>query len=29
MIKGLTNKSFVLGNDKFVTQIETQLKRRN
>jgi len=28
MIRDLTNKSFVLGDDKFINQIETQLKRR-
>ena len=28
MIRDLTNKSFILGNDKFITHIEAQLKRR-
>ena len=28
MIRNLTNKSLVLGNDKFITQIEAQLKQR-
>ncbi len=28
MIRDLTNKSFVLGNDKFISQIEAHLKRR-
>lgn len=28
IIRGMANKSLVLGNDKFMTQIETRLKRR-